>query len=53
MKMIYMYISLVTVSFLWLVIGFSLTALVNTKMLGWLFARFAPQKPEENQGANE
>ena len=43
----------VTVSFLWLVIGFSLTALVNTKMLGWLFARFAPQKPEENQGANE
>lgn len=35
----------VTVSFFWLVIGFSVTALVNTKMLGWLFGRFAG--PEE------
>lgn len=32
----------VTVSFFWLVVGFSLTALINTKMLGLLFARFVP-----------
>ena len=36
----------VTVSFFWLVIGFSVTALVNTKMLGWLFERFAPPESE-------
>lgn len=36
----------VSVSFLWLVVGFSLTALVNTKMLGWLFGRFAPSDAE-------
>ena len=35
----------VTASFFWLVIGFSLTALVNTKMLGWLFQRLAPEEP--------
>ena len=34
----------VTVSFFWLVIGYALTALVNTKMLGWLFQRFAPEE---------
>lgn len=33
----------VKVSFFWLVVGCSLTALVNTKMLGWLFERFAGQ----------
>lgn len=43
----------VAVSFFWLVIGFSLTALVNTKMLGWLFARLAPQESEDNQGADK
>ena len=39
----------VTASFFWLVIGFSVTALVNTKMLGWLFERFAPQEPESKE----
>ena len=35
----------VTVSFFWLVIGYALTALANTKMLGWLFDRFTPDEP--------
>ena len=39
----------VTVSFFWLVIGFSLTALVNTKMLGWLFGRFVSQESEPEE----
>lgn len=37
----------VTVSFFWLAIGFSLTALANTRLLGLVFDRFAPQAPAE------
>lgn len=40
-----------SVSFFWLVIGFSLTAVINSKLLGALFVRLAP--PAEGDGKED